>query len=89
MLQSMESQRVGHDRAIELNSTSNAGGMGSIHGQGTKIPHSSKCIEKKKIQKTKTIFSLSAVQKEVLGWMWLEGCSLLSLGLAESRAWRT
>ena len=56
MLQSMGSQRVGHDRVTELNSTSNAGGMGSIPGQGTKIPHSSKCIEKKKDPENKNHF---------------------------------
>ena len=56
VLQSMGSQRVGHDRATELNSTSNAGGMGSIPGQGTKIPHSSKCIKKKKDPENKNHF---------------------------------
>ena len=46
-------QRVKHDWATELNSASSAEGMGSNPGQGTKIPHSSKCIEKKSSQKLK------------------------------------
>ena len=39
--------------------TLNAGGMGSKHGQGTKIPHASLCVKKKKnLIKNKTQLSI-------------------------------